>query len=46
METIRHTYLSPMKTSFKGLGSGDLAVCKESFENLKKRLGEYTLYFK
>jgi len=41
-----HTYLVPMKDAFKGLGSDDLAVCKESFENLNKRLGEYTSYFK
>lgn len=41
-----HTYLVPMKDTFKGLASDDLAVCKENFEKLNNRLGEYKTYFK
>lgn len=41
-----HTYLVPMKDAFKGLASDDLTICKESFENLNKRLAEYKTYFK
>ena len=41
-----HTYLVPMKDAFKGLASDDLTVCKESFDKLNNRLGEYKTYFK
>lgn len=40
-----HNYLMPMKSYFKGLESSDLNTCKESFNELKRHLSEYSNYF-
>lgn len=40
-----HTFLIPIKNSFKGLSSDDIATCKVSFDKLRTHLNEYDKYF-
>ena len=43
--TQLHNYLLPMQDYFEGLGSDDVAICKDNFNQLNKHLHEYVVYF-